>query len=270
MNTLVQITIPVYKIQPDKYELISFNQCIKLLGSYDFSSVCPENFDASYYKDLFDSNHIAYTIQRFDNEYFKDLNTYSALMLSSQFYNRFKEYEYLLIYQLDAYVFRDELPYWCGLGYDYIGAPWIEKSGTVIKLATVGNGGLSLRHTQAFISRLSYRYPLKSPQRIWKEFNVFNRYSRILHLPVILMKIFGYKNTMSYFVKHTIYLEDVFWCVFLNDSKFPLEIPDAKLASLFCVEKGIRQLYAENDNKLPFACHAWRKYDYDFWKGYIQ
>ncbi|MFR6542216.1 MAG: DUF5672 family protein [Butyricimonas virosa] len=28
---------------------------------------------------------------------------------------------------IDAFVFRDELTYWCTLNYDYIGAPWLCK-----------------------------------------------------------------------------------------------------------------------------------------------
>ena len=31
----------------------------------------------------------------------------------------------MLIYQLDAFVFQDDLAYWCQQNYDYIGAPWL-------------------------------------------------------------------------------------------------------------------------------------------------
>jgi len=44
-------------------------------------------------------------------------------MMSPAFYDAFKAFDYILIYQLDAFVFRDELEYFCSLGYDYIGAP---------------------------------------------------------------------------------------------------------------------------------------------------
>jgi hypothetical protein len=266
---MVKIVIPVYKVQPDKYELISLRQCMKVLGSYDFSIVCPEHLDVSSYEELLVSNKINYEIQRFEDAYFTGLEAYSSLMLSLRFYKRFETHDYILIHQLDAYVFRDELAHWCGLGYDYIGAPWIDVTENGVKLTYVGNGGLSLRRTQAFISRLLYRYPLKSPKRIWEEFNIYKPYSKALRLPVILAKTAGYKNTVKYFVKHNKYLEDIFWCVFLNDTKLPLNIPDAGLASRFCVEKGIKHIYAENNNELPFACHAWNKYDYDFWKNYI-
>jgi hypothetical protein len=48
-------------------------------------------------------------------------------MLSIDFYKRFRDYKFILIYQLDAYVFRDELEYWCEQDYDFIGAPLIEN-----------------------------------------------------------------------------------------------------------------------------------------------
>ena len=42
-------------------------------------------------------------------------------MVSPLFYLNFKKYRYLLIYQLDALVFRDELLEWCSKEIDYIG-----------------------------------------------------------------------------------------------------------------------------------------------------
>lgn len=45
-------------------------------------------------------------------------------MLSAEFYERFLAWDYILLCQTDAFVFRDELADWCARGYDYIGAPW--------------------------------------------------------------------------------------------------------------------------------------------------
>lgn len=44
-------------------------------------------------------------------------------MLEADFYRRFGKYKYMLIYQLDAFVFSDKLLDFCEMGYDYIGAP---------------------------------------------------------------------------------------------------------------------------------------------------
>ena len=65
---------------------------------------------------------------RFANYYFESISGYNKLLLSLEFYNRFKEYEYLLIHQSDAYLFKNELDYWCQKGFDYIGAPWYRSS----------------------------------------------------------------------------------------------------------------------------------------------
>ncbi len=43
-------------------------------------------------------------------------------MMDNTFYKQFLNYEYILIYQLDAFVFKDELNY-CSQGIDYVGAP---------------------------------------------------------------------------------------------------------------------------------------------------
>ena len=75
-------------------------------------------------------------------------------MLSSEFYRRFSKFEYILIYQLDAFVFKDQLNYWCKKGYDYIGAPWFEGfhlTKTGVNIIGVGNGGFSLRRVKTHI-----------------------------------------------------------------------------------------------------------------------
>jgi len=270
---LVNIVIPVYKSIPDKYELVSLMQSIKILSSYDFSIVCPKNLNTEYYENLFITNNINYSVQRFEDKYFKGLDGYNSLMLNIHFYERYKDYKYILIYQLDAYVFRDELEYWCSLGYDYIGAPWPENfpflSGDNLMFFKVGNGGFSLRRTQAFIDRINYCFPLKSTKRIWREFNEFSAFQKIFRLPIIIAKILGYKNTMNYYIKHTPHFEDIFWCIFMEETKKPLKIPCVEIASKFSMEMGAKQLYQEN-NKLPFGCHAWLKWDFDFWKDFIK
>ena len=84
-------------------------------------------------------------------------------MLNPNFYQRFRRFEYILIYQLDAFVFSDRLEEFCRLGYDYIGAPWPLGDGNkhneelVVEgnhFLTVGNGGFSLRRVQACIDAL--------------------------------------------------------------------------------------------------------------------
>ena len=49
----------------------------------------------------------------------------------------FLEYQYMLIYQLDAFVFEDKLDYFCELGYDYIGIPVPDYTDTNVSTKVV-------------------------------------------------------------------------------------------------------------------------------------
>jgi hypothetical protein len=93
-------------------------------------------------------------VVRFDPDFFRNTTTYSALLISAGFYAAFASYDFILIHQLDVFVFRDELADWCARGYDYIGAPWFDVDwfGEVrdawppaTRDNVVGNGGFSLR-----------------------------------------------------------------------------------------------------------------------------
>ena len=59
--------------------------------------------------------------------------------------------------------------------------------------------------------------------------------------------------------------EDIFWSI--EASKFD---PAFRVAPFseglnFGSEKHASLLYQKNGNQLPFGCHAWKKYEPDFW-----
>ena len=106
---------------------------------------------------------------------------YNKMMLSYDFYQLFRDSEYVLIYQTDAWVFQDNLAEWCSKGYDYVAAPWIKRAVydyPFIKqymaclrayrarkhqfcrqriYGKVGNGGLSLRKVSSSEACLLYK-----------------------------------------------------------------------------------------------------------------
>ena len=67
-------------------------------------------------------------METFDPAYFTSIQGYNRLLLSTEFYQRFLGSAYLLICQLDVFVFRDELAGWVARGYDYVGAPWVSST----------------------------------------------------------------------------------------------------------------------------------------------
>lgn len=154
------IVIPVYKGELDCIEEISLKRLNTIIGdkNYDAYLVHPENLNLDlyyqYYKNLKSIS--------FNPGYFESTATYSQLCMNYDFYNSFSNYEYMLIYQLDCYLFYDAIEEWCNKGYDYIGGPilstdcgWdtIKKHNEKKKKGYqpyVGNGGFSLRKIETF------------------------------------------------------------------------------------------------------------------------
>jgi hypothetical protein len=177
----------------------------------------------------------------FPRRYFRNPVTYSRLLLSSRFYDAFADYDYVLVYQLDAVVFRDELSEWCGRGLDYVGAPWFPgPEMPLVSEPAVGNGGLSLRRVEAFrevLSRAGERYA-----RRWVR-----------------------GRSESRFEAH----EDLFWSFdavrFLPE--FRIATVDEALGFAFEVEP--RRALELAGGKLPFGAHAWARYDREFWEPFL-
>ena len=141
MEASVCVVIPLYKEQPSAGELRSIVQACKVFKGRDIFYIIPEGMNLSAYP-----YQAAYEFPRY---YFQSVQTYSELCCYSAFYKTFKDYEYMLICQPDAWAFLDRLDYFCSLGYDYIGAPWPKMNG--IPRDGVGNGGFCLRRVAKFI-----------------------------------------------------------------------------------------------------------------------
>lgn len=234
------IVIPVYKFQLSAHEKMSLVQCCQILNKHKICIVCPESLDVRNYEDVLLKYEVNYKIEKFSSLYFVNIDKYNELMLSSFFYERFIQYEYMLIYQLDAYVFNDKLDYWCEQGYDYIGAPWFEGlnlSNNSSKLLNVaGNGGFSLRKIPSFVRLLNFDTKAKD-------------------------FITDYINKKQY--------EDIFFSKYASKIDGSFSVASPEIAMKFSFECMPRRLYRMNNDELPFGCHAWEKYDPIFWGNFI-
>lgn len=228
----VAIVLPVYKSQPSLPEIQSFTQCLQVLGKYPLLLATPSGLDVTAYNDLAGRELQCVS---FEERFFKSVTGYSELLVNRRFYNRFVDYDYILIYQLDAWVFRDELLQWCAQDFDYIGAPWLKAPPVTTKKSftdmgfllknKVGNGGVSLRKVRSHL-RWSW----------WVSF------------------------IFTFFPKN----EDMLWTLFV-----PFRKPKTDKALHFAFELEPRLSYQRTGNTLPFACHAWQKYEPDFWQKFI-
>ncbi len=220
----VAVVIPIYKNELTDLEKISLSQVKRILSRYDLFLAAPEGLKIYFDEEL--------SVKRFPKEYFESVNSYNLLMLSTLFYEQFLEYEYILIYQLDAFVFDDKLELFCECGYDYIGAPWLEGMYQYIDdkhcIWRVGNGGFSLRKV------------VKCIQLLEEERDRLSMYN---------------ENEDLFFATST--------CDFFKVA--PVEVSLA-----FAFERNVKKCFEVNHCRLPFGCHAWEKYDLEFWKPYIE
>lgn len=261
----VCVVIPVHRPDPSEYELISFRQCYAILGAHPIKLVAPEGMDMDVYKKAVS---VEIDIQYIDPVWLSSVGQYNKLKVSRFFYQLFDNFEYLLTYELDAFVFEDALLYWCSQGYDYIGAPWFKDFGNANsdnEFMGVGNSGFSLRK-------------IKTIQKVLKEFYfkpVFNRKLTLgekikerLNYPYRKIKNLGQENyTIQKYFKSS---EDLFFSF-----DVPLMYTDFKIAPVekafqFSFEVSPEVVFELNNNKMPFGCHAWWRYNLAFWYPHIQ
>lgn len=172
-------------------------------------------------------------------------------MLSTEFYQRFLDYKYILIYQLDAFVFRDELLEWCNKEFDYIGAPWLDE-GNLLILST---NFLSLR-----IRKVLQKLNINSIS------NVGNGGFCLRNVRKCLLALLIFNKQVSKFK----YNEDLFWSYYVTSYLPFFRVADMRTALKFSFEMYPEKCYILNQNQLPFGCHAWEKYNIDFWDDFLE
>lgn len=263
------IAIPCYREEMSREERASLVQCGKVFSNkYDIVLFVPEKLNCAAYLEIIPHARV----ERFENKFFACVSTYSRLLLTPEFYQRFQEYDYMLIYQLDAWVFRDELEYWCKKGYDYIGAPFVQKYGKVEQVV-VGNGGFSLRKISAMLRVLNNTDKKMFPPELLKDFFRYyiaqGKYFKALKPLLRLSGLFP-NNRGKYLeqIRHEKFNSEDKVFTFLSQefTDDGLTMPDVEEAALFSIDSAPQRFF----QKLPFGCHAWLKEDAEYWKQYIQ
>lgn len=258
----VAIAVPIYRSELSADERQSLLHLDTHLGHHDRFFVAPASLRP---------RRPGFEVLDFPDACFTSIESYSRLLLSTSFYRAFAGYRYVLVHQLDALVFSDRLEAWCDTGHDYLGAPWLVDPEAPEKgFSRVGNGGLSLRRVGACLevleSRryhdggpsllrdlLTARLPDLAPHRLVKRVRVL-REAR-----------FG---AAWYAGRYTVN-EDRFWSdrAALFHPRFRVAPVDVALG--FSFERAPRYCCQRNGGRLPFGCHAWRRWDPAFWKPHL-
>ena len=231
-STRIVVCVPIYKKELSLFEQVAIRQMKKVLAGYTKVFFSPESL-------TFDFGELGegVGVERFPDYFFRGVVNYSALMLNVDFYKRFKRYEYMLVYQTDAFVFSDRLSEFCAMGYDYIGAPVARMNPLWNFIAgRVGNGGLSLRKVNSAIRMLEqHQNKLEGP----------------------LATIFWQ-------------WEDIFWGYCGRQQDYDFRAAPVNIAAEFALDdtrSGFKRL---QKGWHPFGCHGWWQLNYWRWKPVLE
>jgi hypothetical protein len=247
-----------------------------VLGAYTIYLVHPPQLNTEGYTRSLKAASVPYGSKAFPAVYFADIFGYNRLLLSKFFYEAFTAHEFMLLYQLDAFVFEDRLPEWCAKGYSYIGAPWFEGFIPPVeeaRLWKVGNGGFTLRRIPDCL-------------RVFEAFAVLRPWSSIVRehfqqhsaaswktWPRLGKRLLLGNNTHWRFNDYNRYAperqEDFYWGVECTEKFSWYTVPSPEEALAFSFEVHPSLMYELNGHRIPMGCHAWEKYEPTFWEPLI-
>ena len=241
----VCVVVPVYRSELTEYEEISLRQNAEVLRSRDVVFVTPTGLDVS--------RHLAIcphaSVETFDPEFFRGIAGYNRFMMSPELYRRFADYEYMLVCQLDAYLFRDELDDWCARGYDYVGAPWVVRR---------RYSRFPFKQTSAL--KHWYRSLLGKPDKRRTRWQVGNGGLSLRRISSHLKATEELGDVVAEYLSHTgnhLYYEDVFFSTEVNRHGERFRYPDWREALGFSFDIKPELCYKLNGGRLPMGCHSW-------------
>lgn len=240
MRKKLCVIIPVYKAKLTQNEKLSIQTTIEKMKGEDIFFITYQGEHLEEYKKYSD---VAFSF--FDKKYFSDLKGYNSLMLSLTFYKRFKNYEYMLIVQPDALLFKGKEYLFKLLEqkYDYWGAEW--KSGIKLHRFEFGEK-YSLLNKDIFLRT----FLAGKPQKLF----VGNGGLSIRNIKKTQrLLLFYYAAAKTWQVN-----EDGFFAYYGINNWMKFRVAPPEMARCFSLEVGMhRGLKA---GKIPFGVHGWERY----------
>lgn len=263
----VAVVVPLsMSFNPTTDEEVSLRHLTHFLGSYDKYMLAPHGIQVDFQE---------FKVKYFSKRFFGSVKAHSQMLLSQEFYASFLDYEYILMYHLDALVFSDQLLEWCDAGYDLIASPWIPHKDAPYGIDSrwagkVGNMGFSLLKVRSFLKVLtSNRYAVDSEFYDREALKVEHGLDRVILRAKKWIKRLKRFNNVQWEVAGYGQPVDWFWA-----SRAQHYYPDFSIAPLdvalkFSFECVPRHCFELTNHTLPFGCHAWQRYDREFWEPFL-
>jgi len=257
-SSTLQIIIPIHKSSLNEYETISLNRCFKILDQYTIVMIKPTNLNTYDIEQKYPFSRI----ELFEDTFFKSISSYNHLLLSTDFYKRFEQSEYILILQPDVYIFSDNLSYWIEKGYDYVGAPWLSSSELSSKIHQ-----FKMFFSNLFEGNKDIVHRYETRNRVGN--GGFSLRKVATHIDLSILMIDNIKHYLDNQGIHN-FNEDIFWSIEPQKKGYKHITPCAKEAINFAFDINPSRLYKLNSKMLPMACHGWfKKRNLEFWRPFI-
>lgn len=226
--------------------LLSFRRSAEILSKHRWIFAVPHGTDMGPFREIAPQAEARY----FPAEYFSSKRSAQWFYMHPEFFDAFADFDYMLIHQLDVYVFEDQLEHWVNEAeknqWDYIGAPWLEHQW--------------LRFAQNPLARLPWhwwlREPIGSGGFSLRKVSTCREACREDALII--------RNFLRHFVP-----EDIYWCQLAQKLGTEFRRPSVETAAHFAFETECERLLQMTHGKLPFAVHGWNRHDWDFWRNRI-
>jgi len=268
------VCIPIHTSKLNKYEIISIRSHVYKLKDHDIFILIPES-KKDRIVSVLKKNQISpdtYKIHQVRDIYLSHSDNYQILMLSPKFYNFYKSYTHILIAQMDAYTFSDQLISWCEKKWDYIGAPlffnghnwsndfWYGEGG--------GVGGFSLRSIKKTLEVLNQNPTIYKFDDFILQTKYYNFKGKfILFLKYIATKVLRKDKLRKSFITSTldknlrrlyIYInEDLCYSYYLPKYLSSFKVADFDDSIKFSIDGHVNESLEILDFVLPFGAHAW-------------
>lgn len=118
MKELVTVIIPILESQISPTEEKLLHHALAILAEHPLIFVAGEGADLSVVREHAENIDVVHFPKRF----FESRQHFGQLLLMADFYDRFNWCEFLLVHELNSWILKDELHYWCKQGYDYLKA----------------------------------------------------------------------------------------------------------------------------------------------------
>ena len=239
--------------------------CYRHLKTYDCYLVFPEGMATDQYTAI----HPALLLKPVPASWLSSVLQYNRMKTDIAFYRMFDAYQFMMTYELDAYIFSADIAAHHGFEYDFIGAPifegYMEAAPDACFLHML-NSGFSIRNISACIKGLQLLDQYKLNWKINKFF--LSNFSFLRKIASQKKLRITYHDHLNGYFRGGPFNEDAIF-----SSLIPQLFPFFKPAPLekavsFSMETKAATLYQQQQNQLPLGCHAWAKF-YSFWEKFI-